>query len=327
MDSHEEREPYESRPPYDQSEAGTQGSHYAPQSPQRPSSPYMPQSPWQTSGPYTQQSPRQTSSPYTQQSPQYEGGSYGAAEQPTAQHYLPPTRVQQSYMPAPSAYTGSHSEQELGAPPASAANYAEIPHVSPDDLEQAARKNRKGGCKRFIMGFFEWLFIISLAIGASFLIRSYIAEVYVIPTGSMLETIQLGDRVVGEKISYRLRAPEVGEVITFNDPDGSGAILIKRVIAVGGQTIDLIDGKVVVDGQVIDEPYVLGKPTDPLFEYSPVLSEEIGYPYTVPTGSVWVMGDNRTNSKDSRYFGPIALSEVSSRALFVFWPFEDFRSF
>ncbi|MBQ9059039.1 MAG: signal peptidase I [Atopobiaceae bacterium] len=196
----------------------------------------------------------------------------------------------------------------------------------PTSSQPVEEQPKRGGCKRFFLGLLEWVFIIALAIAASFAIRAFVAEVYIIPTGSMLETIQLEDRVIGEKLSYRFRSPEAGEVVTFNDPDGSGATLIKRVVAVGGQTIDLQDGQVVIDGQVLSEPYALGKPTDPLYEYAPALGHEIVYPYTIPEGSVWVMGDNRTNSKDSRYFGPVSLDEVTSRALVVWWPFENFKT-
>jgi len=109
--------------------------------------------------------------------------------------------------------------------------------------------------------------------------------------------------------------------VTFDNPDGSGSTLIKRVIATGGQTVDLVGGVVYVDGEPLDEPYTLGKASDPL-PYS-LSGSEISYPYTVPEGSVWVMGDNRTNSLDSRYFGTIRVDDITSKAVFIFWPFSD----
>ena len=89
--------------------------------------------------------------------------------------------------------------------------------------------------------------------------------------------------------------------------------------------MDLKDGHVYVDGKKLNEPYVLDKPTYPLEQQSSILSEAISYPYKVPDGCIWVMGDNRTNSLDSRYFGPVSTSKVSSRALFIFWPISDAR--
>lgn len=155
------------------------------------------------------------------------------------------------------------------------------------------------------------------------LIRLFIAETYEVPSGSMLETIQLGDRLVGEKVTLHWQGPQPGDVVTFNDPDGSGSTLIKRVIATSGQVVDLSDGYVLVDGVPLNEPYVLGKPSYALDGHAVNLSENVSYPYTVPEGYVWVMGDNRTNSLDSRYFGAVPIESVTSKALFIYWPVSD----
>lgn len=116
------------------------------------------------------------------------------------------------------------------------------------------------------------------------------------------------------------RAP--GDIVTFQDPDPEqgGRILIKRVIAVGGQTVDLRDGRVYVDDVLQDEPYTRGEPSYPL---TPYYGLTIEYPYTVPEGGLWVMGDNRTNSQDSRYFGAIKESSVTGKAIFIYWPLTD----
>ena len=129
-----------------------------------------------------------------------------------------------------------------------------------------------------------------------------------------------GDMVFSEKISYYLRDPEPGDIVTFQDPEIPGRVLIKRCIAVGGQTVDLVDGRVVVDGVALDEPYTRGLPSEPL---KTALGVEVSYPYTVPAGHLWVMGDNRTNSNDSRYFGAVARSSVTARGVAVIWPLED----
>jgi signal peptidase I len=171
--------------------------------------------------------------------------------------------------------------------------------------------------------WFELLATIAIALFMALVIRVFIAETYAVPSGSMLETIQLGDRLVGEKVTLHWSDPEPGDIITFDDPDGSGVTLIKRVIATEGQVVDLQDGYVYVDGVVIDEPYVEGKPTYPLDGHSSNLEENVTFPYTVPAGCFWVMGDNRTNSLDSRYFGVVPRTSVTSKALFIFWPPED----
>lgn len=162
-----------------------------------------------------------------------------------------------------------------------------------------------------------------ITVAAVVVLRTFVIDGYMIPTGSMLETIQLDDMLFGEKVSYRFRSPEQGEIITFDDPDEPGVTLIKRVIAVEGQTVDLVDGRVMVDGAVLDEPYTQGKPSYPIDRFASNLTGLVSYPITIPEGCVWVMGDNRTNSLDSRYFGPVRVSSVQSRAIFIYWPPSD----
>ncbi|MGI6755407.1 MAG: signal peptidase I [Atopobiaceae bacterium] len=169
----------------------------------------------------------------------------------------------------------------------------------------------------------EWVVTIVAALFIAVLLRLFVFQVYLVPSGSMLETIQEGDRLIGEKVSYHFTEPEAGDVVTFQDPEDSSMTLIKRVIATGGQTVDLQDGVVYVDGQALDEPYTLGKPSEPLG--NTVVPGGISYPYTVPEGSVWVMGDNRTNSLDSRYFGAVSVDKISSHAVLIYWPLGDAR--
>ncbi|WP_307738545.1 signal peptidase I [uncultured Parolsenella sp.] len=182
-------------------------------------------------------------------------------------------------------------------------------------MAKHARKNP-------VLDVLEVAILVIVALVAALLIRTFVAEPFVIPSASMSDTLNVGDRLVGEKLTYRASSPKVGDIVTFVDPDNSEQILIKRVIATEGQVVDLENGKVVVDGTVLDEPYTDGKPSEPLPAHSPELPSGISYPYTVPAGHIWVMGDNRTNSQDSRYFGAVPVSSVTSRAVFVFWPLD-----
>lgn len=170
----------------------------------------------------------------------------------------------------------------------------------------------------------EWLVIVACALGAAWLIRTFVVEPYVIPSESMLETIQVSDKVLGEKLSYRFGDPEAGDIITFADPEDPATTLIKRVIATPGQTIDLLDGQVYVNGELKEEPYAVGE-TYPLSMSSSVLDAPISFPYTLSEDEYWVMGDNRENSLDSRYFGPISKSSVTSKAWVIFWPPSEWR--
>lgn len=173
---------------------------------------------------------------------------------------------------------------------------------------------------------FEIIIIVALAFGVALLVRTYVAEPFVIPSTSMTETLKVGDRIIGEKLTYTTYDPEVGDIVTFKDPENPDTILIKRVIATAGQTVELKDGKVYVNGFALSESYTLGKQSYEIQSHGSNLDANIEYPYTVPEGCVWVMGDNRTNSLDSRYFGAIPISSITSKAVFVFWPLEDIGS-
>lgn len=169
----------------------------------------------------------------------------------------------------------------------------------------------------------EWVFIVALAVACAMAVRAFIVEPFEVPTESMISTIQVGDRLLGEKISYLAHDPQAGDVVTFSDPENPSTTLIKRVIATPGQTIDLKDGAVYVDGAKLDEPYTQGKPTNPIERHADFLSSDITYPYTLGQDEYWMMGDNRTNSLDSRYFGPIKRQAITSRGWFIFWPLND----
>lgn len=161
----------------------------------------------------------------------------------------------------------------------------------------------------------EIVIIVAVAIGLATLFTRFVIQPYEIPSGSMEDTIEIGDRVFSEKVSYEFGDPQRGDIITFTDPSDPDRILIKRVIATGGQTVDLRNGIVYVDGSPLNEPYTQGKPSEDL-------NSGITYPYTVPEGYVWVMGDNRTNSADSRAFGAIPVDSITGRAIFTYWPLD-----
>ncbi len=181
-------------------------------------------------------------------------------------------------------------------------------------------QNGRHGALRSLAGLAVMIvLVVAITIG----LRTFVFVPYEIPSGSMEETIMPGDMVFSEKISYYMREPGYGDIVTFADPNVAGRTLIKRVIATGGQTVDLVDGAVVVDGVSLDEPYTDGKPSYPLDHTA--LGVDIEYPLTVPEGCLWVMGDNRTASQDSRYFGPIPASSVTGRASMIYWPLSNFR--
>lgn len=159
------------------------------------------------------------------------------------------------------------------------------------------------------LGTIIYAAIILAAIGTVLLIRAFVIEPFSIPTESMCDTIEVGDSVLAEKITLELGGNvSQGDIIVFENPerDPEKDVLCKRVIARGGQTVDLKDGSVYIDGKKTAEDYAKGD-SYPLYIGK---AKRISYPYKVPEGEIWVMGDNRENSADSRYFGAIPEDSV-----------------
>jgi signal peptidase I len=139
-----------------------------------------------------------------------------------------------------------------------------------------------------------------------------VAEARFIPSESMLPTLEVGDRLIVEKVTYRLHAPERGDIVVFDPPPRSGFdrgnAFIKRIVGLPGETIAVREGKVTINGQVLDEQYVMEPPT---YEMDPL---------TIPAGNVFVMGDNRNNSADSHVWGALPISNIIGRSAVRFWP-------
>lgn len=135
----------------------------------------------------------------------------------------------------------------------------------------------------------------------------------------METTIMTGDRLFAEKVSYHFTDVQPGDIVVFSDPQVPSRVLVKRVIATEGQTVSMSGGTLYIDGVAQSEPYVTGE-TYPLSQTAGNVS--ISYPYVVPEGEVWVMGDNRENSSDSRYFGSIDEDTIFGKAILTYWPLD-----
>ena len=164
----------------------------------------------------------------------------------------------------------------------------------------------------------EWLIVAAVAIAVALLVRVFVVEQYRVDGASMLATLHNGDRVLVDKLSYRFHDPRHGDVVVL---DLGAAIehedLIKRVVAVAGETVEVDGCTVMIDGHPIDEPYLDADllASDGCGPAQPSL--------VVPAHSVFVMGDHRGGSKDSRSFGPVDDDQIVGRARVVLWPFGD----
>ena len=158
---------------------------------------------------------------------------------------------------------------------------------------------------------------VALAIAIAMLTRAYVAQAYHIPSGSMENTLLVGDHVLVEKISGHVSNPARGDIVVFNSPVEE-KVLIKRVIGLPGETVSMEKGAVSINGKPITEPYL-----HPLGGAIPFGVSRSFPPLKVPTGAVFVMGDNRDNSGDSRLFGPVPISHIIGRALAIHWSWKD----
>jgi signal peptidase I len=185
-----------------------------------------------------------------------------------------------------------------------------------------------GGLPAGARAFFDWVVVVGVALLVAILVRTFLLAHFVVDGESMYSTLSPGDRVFVNKLSYKLHEPNRGDVVVLHEI--TGAIerdLIKRVIALPGEVISMDNCVVSIDTdpaddippQRLDEPYL-----DPTV-VTPGNCGSAIEPLTIPDDSVFVMGDNRPGSHDSRSLGPISYDDLVGRAFVVFWPKSDWQ--
>lgn len=177
--------------------------------------------------------------------------------------------------------------------------------------------------------------LLGVAFVIAFLVKTFVAQAFFIPSESMVHTLEVGDRVLVSRVSYKVHDLRRGDVVVFTSPfetqstgndrslpsrvvhtvlesvglrQPSTEDFIKRVIALPGETVEGKSGKIYINGRELVEPYLAEEPVGDF------------PPKTIPAGQIWVMGDNRNRSSDSRVFGPIKESKIVGRAILRIWP-------
>jgi signal peptidase I len=177
---------------------------------------------------------------------------------------------------------------------------------------------------------FEYILIAVVAVAVALLVQAFLVKPYRIPSPSMVDTLQPGDRVLVNRALYHLRDVEHGDIIVFRYPLDTSVVFIKRVVGLPGDVLEARDGRLVRNGEEVVEPYVhvtggRTDPTDPAALLSGTTMSDpwsLAEPYEVPPDTSFVMGDNRTDSDDSRVWGPVPEREVVGSAFFIYWPFQ-----
>ena len=164
--------------------------------------------------------------------------------------------------------------------------------------------------KKQVKEIVEWIPILVFAVAAALLINRYVIIKAEVPTGSMEHTIEVDDRILGLQLSYLFSDPQRGDVVIFPYPDNPETTYVKRVIGLPGETVEIKNGSVYIDGTPIEEPYLKEE-----------MRGEYG-PYVVPEGCYFMLGDNRNSSQDSRKWKNTYLKEedIMAKVLFRYSP-------
>ena len=162
----------------------------------------------------------------------------------------------------------------------------------------------------------EWAQSIVVALLLTLVIRTFVIQAFKIPSGSMRPTLMEGDKLFVNKYTYRFHAPKRGDIVVFKYPEDPKKDFIKRLVALENETVEIRDGKISVDGQVLDDPETFGK----FYYYN---HDPFGGPnekIKVPENAYYVLGDNSANSTDSRFWGFVPNANLVGKAVFRWWP-------
>jgi signal peptidase I len=180
--------------------------------------------------------------------------------------------------------------------------------------------------------FREYAEAIGMALLLALFIRTFIVQAFKIPSGSMIPTLLIGDHILVNKLSYGVRIPfweeylvkfqnpQRGDVIVFIYPEDRTKDFIKRVVAVGGDTVEIKQKKIYINGRPVADPHAYFKDGEFAGEIQP--GQNNFGPRTVPDNHLFVMGDNRDSSHDSRFWGFVDLSEVRGKAFLIYWSWD-----
>ncbi len=177
----------------------------------------------------------------------------------------------------------------------------------------------------------EYVVTVVVAIAIALVVQAFVVKPYRVPTPSMANTVKAGDRVIIDRVLYGHRDIGRGDIIVFKGGEAvDNQVLLKRVVGLPGDVLAIADGRLMVNGAAADESFVRRvdgriEPTQP-GPGGATTPWSLGEPYVVPDGYYYVLGDNRTDSYDSRYWGPIARRTVIGRALVVYWPLSGIRA-
>ena len=186
----------------------------------------------------------------------------------------------------------------------------EVPQPSEDGATETAGKKAKSNRKK--QGY-EWLILVAASLAVALVVRGFLIQAFYIPSESMVPTLVKNDRVLVNKLSYKLHDVHRGDIVVFKAPPGAATAqvkdLIKRVVGLPGETIEGRNGSIFINGKPLDEPYL-----------SPDVRSRDFPPEKVPPDKIYVLGDNRQDSRDSTFFHAVDEGAIVGRAFVKIWP-------
>ena len=206
-------------------------------------------------------------------------------------------------------------------PPVGGTPEAEAPPEQSDPRPSTARWIREG------------VLVVVVAALVAVLLRAFVVQTFYIPSGSMEPTLQVGDRILVNKLSYHLHGVDRGDIVVFSRPPAENCggpevnDLVKRVVGLPGDVLSLSGGYVYVNGKKLDESWLPASEQGITTAGPPGNSSNLARPYRVPANDYFVMGDNRTDSCDSRYWGPISKSLIVGKVDVRVWPLSSVHFF
>ena len=161
----------------------------------------------------------------------------------------------------------------------------------------------------------EWIEPIVIAVILALFVRHFVVQAFKIPTGSMKPTLNENNRIFVNKYIYRFKQPQRGDIIVFKYPEDTKKDFIKRLIAVGGETVEIKDGNIIINGSIVDTASIKD-----IYYYNRGDYGGPGQRITVPEDSFYALGDNSASSRDSRYWGFVPRKYIIGKAVFRYWP-------
>lgn len=167
----------------------------------------------------------------------------------------------------------------------------------------------------------EWAESIIIAFILAMIIRTFVVQAFKIPSGSMRPTFLEGDRILVSKFIYRFKEPQIGDIVVFRYPEDKKKDFVKRMIAKSEEVVEIKEGGIYINDKLVEEPSIIRG----IYYYNRGDYGEIGQKIKVPPASYYVLGDNSSSSRDSRYWGFVPKKNLLGKAFLIYWPINRIR--